>query len=280
MKVLKGKPVAEAYQAELKEKIAILAEKNIKIKMGIVVVGDDHGSNMYAKFMKKTCENIGFEAEIYKLDSDVKPDEVAHLIKMLNANESIHGILPMMPMPAHIDERAIIELIDYRKDLDGLTTLNIGLTNSGKDGFWPCTPLACMAILDYYKIPLSGKKVVVLGRSNVVGKPVASLLTKANATVTICHSRTLDIADEIKRADIVIAAIGVPQFVKAEMLKPGAVVIDVGINELKGETVGDVDYTPACEVVEAITPVPGGVGSVTTTMMLQALYKAYTILNK
>lgn len=280
MKVLKGKPVAEAYQAELKEKIAILAEENIKIKMGIVVVGDDHGSNMYAKFMKKTCENIGFEAEIYKLDSAVKSDEVANFIKMLNANESIHGILPMMPMPAHIDERAIIELIDYRKDLDGLTTLNIGLINSGKDGFWPCTPLACMAILDYYKIPLSGKKVVVLGRSNVVGKPVASLLTKANATVTICHSRTLDIADEIKRADIVIAAIGVPQFVKAEMLKPGAVVIDVGINELNGETVGDVDYTPACEVVEAITPVPGGVGSVTTTMMLQALYKAYIILNK
>ena len=184
-----------------------------------------------------------------------------------------------MPMPKHIDTEAVIGALDPAKDIDGLTTYNIGLVSSGKGGYVPCTPKACMAIIDHYGIDLASKKVVVLGRSQVVGKPVALLALDRNATVTICHSKTQNLEAELAQADVVIAAVGKAHMVHGSMLKPGCVVIDVGINDLEGQTVGDVEFESAKTVASAITPVPGGVGSVTTTMMLEGLYEAYHARN-
>jgi methylenetetrahydrofolate dehydrogenase (NADP+)/methenyltetrahydrofolate cyclohydrolase len=178
-------------------------------------------------------------------------------------------------MPKHIDTEALIDMLDPKKDIDGLTTYNIGLVTAGKGGFAPCTAKACMAILNHYDIPVEGKHVVVIGRSQVIGKPVALMTLGAHGTVTMCHSRTPDLAEQVKRGDIVIAAAGRAHMITADMIKPGAVVIDVGINELEGKTVGDVDYEAVKDIASAITPVPGGVGSVTTTMMLEAVYEAY-----
>ena len=184
-----------------------------------------------------------------------------------------------MPMPKHIDTEAVIGALDPAKDIDGLTTYNIGLVSSGKGGYVPCTPKACMAIIEHYGIDLAGKKVVVLGRSQVVGKPVALLALDRNATVTICHSKTQNLEAELAQADVVIAAVGKAHMAHGSMLKPGCVVIDVGINDLEGQTVGDVEFDSAKTVACAITPVPGGVGSVTTTMMLEGLYEAYHARN-
>lgn len=272
---LKGKPVADFYKAQIRQKIERLAEQNITVTMAIVLVGDDMASHMYAKFMKKTAENMGFGVKIVELPSSAQQGEVEHIMRELSDDSSVHGILPMMPLPSHLDSEKILACVSHKKDLDGLTIGSIGLTRSGKDGFWPCTPRACLAILDYYKIALEGKRVVVLGRSNVVGKPVAMMALDRNATVTICHSKTKELATITREADILISAIGKANFVTAAMVKEEAVVIDVGINEQEGKTVGDVVYEEVEPKVAAITPVPGGVGSVTTTMMLLALCEAY-----
>lgn len=272
---LKGKPVADAHKAVLEQEIQELARNDISVGMAILLVGDDKASHMYAKFMKKAAENIGFTATIFDLPATATQEEVEALMIRLGEDSHIHGILPMMPMPKHINVENVINLLNPKKDLDGLTTENIGLVSSGRDGFVPCTPAACIAILDYYNIPVEGKRAVVVGRSNVVGRPVSVMLLDRHATVTICHSRTDGLRQILLAADIVIAAVGKAHFVKPHMLKEGAVVLDVGINELDGKTVGDVDYEGSLPVVSAITPVPGGVGSVTTTMMLEALYKAY-----
>ncbi len=272
---LKGKAVADFHKEMLREKVAAVVEQGIHITMGIVLVGEDMASQMYASFMQKTAKAMGFEATTFSLPETASQEEVEDLVKRLNADKSIHGILPMMPMPKHIDVEAVLDLMSPLKDLDGLTTKNAGLIVAGKKGFAPCTPRACMAILDYYHIPVEGREVAIIGRSNVVGKPLASLLLARNATVTICHSKTEDLPAVVRRADIVIVAIGKAEFVKAHMIKDGAVVIDVGINELDGKTVGDVDYDEVAQKTSAITPVPGGVGSVTTTMMLEALWEAY-----
>lgn len=275
MQLLKGKAVADAHKAILVKQLEQAKAQNDSITLAIVLVAGDEASQMYATFMKKTAEKIGFVAQIHTLENTVSEDEVIALIKKLSADDNVHGILPMMPLPKHMDQRKVLAHLNPKKDVDGLTVANIGLLASGESGFVPCTPLACLAILDYYNISLEGKNVVVLGRSNVVGKPVARLLIGRNATVTICHSRTKDLANIVAKADIVVAAIGKANFVTADMLKEGAVVIDVGINSLNGKTVGDVDFDNVAEKVSAITPVPGGVGSVTTTMMLESLYKAY-----
>lgn len=277
MQLLKGKAVADAHKAVLIKQIEQAKEQNDNITLAIVLVEGDSASKMYASFMKKTAEKIGFVAQIHSLENSASQDELIELVEKLSNDDSVHGILPMMPLPKHMDQREVLAHLNPKKDVDGLTIANMGLLAGGQNGFAPCTPLACMAILDYYNISLEGKNVVVLGRSNVVGKPVANLLLARNATVTICHSRTQNLAEIVAKADIVVAAIGRANFVTADMLKDDAVVIDVGINDLDGKTVGDVDFENACEKVSAITPVPGGVGSVTTTMMLEAVYKAYTL---
>lgn len=276
---LLGKPVAQARKAVLQEKMQALVDQGITITLGILLVGDDSAAKMYATFMEKVAKGANFDTELVELPETATQEEVEAVIQRFNTDELIYGVLPLMPMPKHIDNEAVIGALDPRKDIDGLTTYNIGLVSSGKGGYVPCTPKACMAIIDHYGIELSGKKVVVLGRSQVVGKPVALLALERNATVTICHSRTQNLEAELAQADVVIAAVGKAHMVHGSMLKEGCVVIDVGINELEGQTVGDVDFASASEVAFAITPVPGGVGSVTTTMMLEGLYEAYYARN-
>ena len=272
---LLGKPVAQARKAVLQENMQVLVDQGVTITLGILLVGDDSAAKMYATFMEKVAKGANF----VELPETATQEEVEAVIHRFNADERIYGVLPLMPMPKHIDSEAVIGALDPAKDIDGLTTYNIGLVSSGKGGYVPCTPKACMAIVDHYGIELSGKKVVVLGRSQVVGKPVALLALERNATVTICHSRTQNLEAELAQADVVIAAVGKAHMVHGTMLKEGCVVIDVGINELEGQTVGDVDFASASEVASAITPVPGGVGSVTTTMMLEGLYEAYYARN-
>lgn len=276
---LLGKPVAQARKAVLQEKMQVLVDQGITITLGILLVGDDSAAKMYATFMEKVAKGANFGTELVELPETATQEEVEAVIHRLNTDERIYGVLPLMPMPKHINSEAVIHALDPAKDIDGLTTHNIGLVSSGKGGYVPCTPKACMAIIDHYGIELGGKKVVVLGRSQVVGKPVALLALERNATVTICHSRTQNLGAELAQADVVIAAVGKAHMVHGSMLKEGCVVIDVGINELEGQTVGDVDFGSASEVASAITPVPGGVGSVTTTMMLEGLYEAYHARN-
>lgn len=276
---LLGKPVAQARKAVLQEKMQVLVDQGVTITLGILLVGDDSAAKMYATFMEKVAKGANFDTELVELPETATQEEVEAVIRKFNTDECIYGVLPLMPMPKHIDSEAVVGALDPAKDIDGLTTYNIGLVSSGKGGYVPCTPKACMAIVDHYGIELSGKKVVVLGRSQVVGKPVALLALERNATVTICHSRTQNLAAELAQADVVIAAVGKAHMVHGSMLKEGCVVIDVGINDLEGQTVGDVDFASASEVASAITPVPGGVGSVTTTMMLEGLYEAYYARN-
>lgn len=276
---LLGKPVAQARKAVLQEKMQALVDQGITITLGILLVGDDSAAKMYATFMEKVAKGANFDTELVELPETATQEEVEAVIQRFNTDERIYGVLPLMPMPKHIDNEAVIGALDPRKDIDGLTTYNIGLVSSGKGGYVPCTPKACMAIVDHYGISLSGKKVVVLGRSQVVGKPVALLALERNATVTICHSKTENLEAELSQADVVIAAVGKAHMVHGSMLKPECVVIDVGINDLDGQTVGDVEFASASEVASAITPVPGGVGSVTTTMMLEGLYEAYYARN-
>lgn len=276
---LLGKPVAQARKAVLQEKMQVLVDQGVTITLGILLVGDDSAAKMYATFMEKVAKGANFNTELVELPETATQEEVEAVIHEFNTDERIYGVLPLMPMPKHIDSEAVIGALDPTKDIDGLTTYNIGLVSSGKGGYVPCTPKACMAIVDHYGIELSGKKVVVLGRSQVVGKPVALLALERNATVTICHSRTQNLEAELAQADVVIAAVGKAHMVHGSMLKEGCVVIDVGINDLEGQTVGDVDFASASKVASAITPVPGGVGSVTTTMMLEGLYEAYYARN-
>ena len=276
---LLGKPVAQARKAVLQENVQVLVDQGVTITLGILLVGDDSAAKMYATFMEKVAKGANFDTELVELPKTATQEEVEAVIHKFNTDERIYGVLPLMPMPKHIDSEAVISALDPAKDIDGLTTYNIGLVSAGKGGYVPCTPKACMAIVDHYGIELSGKKVVVLGRSQVVGKPVALLALERNATVTICHSRTQNLEAELAQADVVIAAVGKAHMVHGSMLKEGCVVIDVGINDLEGQTVGDVDFASASKVASAITPVPGGVGSVTTTMMLEGLYEAYYARN-
>ena len=274
---LRGKALADAHKAVLQEKRTDLEAGTIT--MAVVLVGDDHGANMYADFMEKTAKNFGYGFVRTQLPSTASHEEVYEALMSLNNDDAVHGILPLMPMPKDIDTEQLIDALSPKKDIDGLTTYNIGLVTASKGGFAPCTAKACLAILDYYGISLEGKHVVVGGRSQVIGKPVALMALERHATVSICHSRTTDLACHVKEADIVIAAAGRAHMITADMVKAGAVVIDVGINELDGKTVGDVDYDAVSNVASAMTPVPGGVGSVTTTMMLEAVYEAYHARN-
>lgn len=279
MKELRGKAVADAHKAALAKKLEALAAKQVVITLGILLVGDDKAAHMYAHFMEKTARTMGFDVDRRDLPATATQAEVEAVIREWNAADTIYGVLPLMPMPGHIDSEYIVDLLSPDKDLDGLTTQSIGRVIRGKRGFWPCTPRACIAILNHYDIPVAGKEVVVVGRSQVVGKPVALMLLDRNATVTICHSRTADLAAKLKQADIVIAAVGKAHVIDGTMIKPGAVVIDVGINELDGHTVGDVNYASLDGIASAATPVPGGVGSVTTTILLEGLCEAYYARN-
>ncbi|MFZ3170716.1 MAG: bifunctional 5,10-methylenetetrahydrofolate dehydrogenase/5,10-methenyltetrahydrofolate cyclohydrolase [Carboxydocellales bacterium] len=280
---LVGKAVADAMKEELTKKVEVLKAKGITPKLGIIRVGARPDDLFYEGGAKKTCESIGMSYEVFEYPVDIQQGAFEQAVTEVGANQGVHGILMFAPLPKHLDDRKIRALIPVEKDVDCLTLGSAAKVFADDlTGFPPCTPTACMDILHYYNIPIKGKKCVVLGRSLVVGKPVAMLLLREHGTATICHSRTENLPDVCKDADILIAAVGRAKMVKANFVKPGQVVIDVGINEdpdNAGKYCGDVDYAEVEPIVDKITPVPGGVGSVTTVVLCKQTIMACEMQN-
>lgn len=268
--IMRGKPVADVYREALAKKIAAAKEQNHLVTLAIVVVGDDPASHVYKDRLVKLIESLGGAAKVITCPAETSEEEVIGIIKKLNRNRYVSGIMPMMPMPKHINGDNVGAAVSPNKDVDCLNPQNIGDVFMGRSRFAPCTPRACMATLEHYGIELEGKHVVVIGRSNVVGKPVSVLLLQKNATVTVCHSRTRNLPELLKQADVIVAAVGKPCFVKPEMVKEGVVIVDVGINAVEGKLVGDVDPAVA-EKASAFTPVPGGIGVVSNMMVMDCL---------
>lgn len=279
-KIIDGKAKAAALSEEITKKSAELLERTgQKPGLAVVIVGEDPASQVYVRNKKRTAESCGFHSVQHTLPEDATEEAVLALVEELNGDPAIHGILVQLPLPAQIDEQTVTQAILPEKDVDGFHFQNIGMLSAGhlERAFVPCTPAGCMLMIeDERGKDLSGLNAVVIGRSNIVGKPMAALLLRANATVTVCHSRTADLPSVARSADILVAAVGRPQMVKGDWIKPGATVIDVGINriqvEIDGETknklVGDVDYDEACKAAGAVTPVPGGVGPMTIVMLM------------
>ena len=269
MAIIDGKKVSSQIIEHIASEVKSLKLKTEKSPgLAVILVGDDPASAVYVRNKNKTCTNIGFQSFENILPSDTSELKLLNLIDELNNNEHINGILVQLPLPKHISSHKILEAIKPEKDVDGFHLQNVGRLVTGNPSFIPCTPAGIIQLLDYYSVDLEGKSAVVLGRSNIVGKPVAFLLLEKNATVTICHSRTKDLSKITRQADVLIAAIGKPNFVTADMVKDGSVIIDVGINRVEGKLVGDVDYQVVSQKVSLITPVPGGVGPMTIAMLM------------
>jgi len=266
--IIDGKELSKKIRGQVKEEVEILKAKGIAPKLAVIMVGEDPASKVYVKNKSKACNEIGIEYEEYILNENIEMDELLNVIKDFNDRKDIHGILLQSPIPKHLDIYKAFETIDFRKDVDGFNPINIGRLTLNRQTFISCTPHGVMKMLEEYEIDLKGANVVILGRSNIVGKPLAQCLLNKDATVTICHSKTKNIEEITKNADILISAIGQPEFVKANMVKEGAVVIDVGINRLETGLVGDVDFEEVEKKASYITPVPGGVGPMTIAMLL------------
>lgn len=250
-------------------------EKNITPGLAVVVVGDDPASHAYVSMKEKACKKAGFYSIVHKMPESISQDEIIEIIEMMNKNSHIHGILIQLPLPSHVDTNKILEVIDPKKDVDGFHAYNVGRMVTGLSSFVACTPLGVMKMFEEYDIDLQGKDVVVVGASNIVGKPMASLLLNANATVTVTHIHTKDLASHTSKADIVIVGVGVVGLIKEDMIKEGAIVIDIGINRLEdGSLVGDVDFEKVAPKCSYITPVPGGVGPMTIAMLLENTLQA------
>ena len=273
--LMDGKLVASVKRAEIKERVAALGEKGITVALAVIIVGNNSASRVYVDNKKKACAGAGIKSLEYALPEETTQEELLALIDTLNKDESVNGILCQLPLPKHIDEQAVINAIAPHKDVDAFHPVNVGHIMIGDYSFLPCTPAGIMEMLSYYNIPVSGKKCVVIGRSNIVGKPMAMLLLKENGTVEICHSRTQNLKEETLSADILVAAVGIEKFVTADMVKPGAVVVDVGMNrDSNGKLCGDVDFDEVSKISSYITPVPGGVGPMTITMLLENTVRA------
>ena len=267
--IIDGKKISGDIKNELKEKVAKLSEKNITITLCVIQVGNDSASSIYVRNKKKACEEIGIRSISYELPEETSQEELINLIQELNQRPDINGILVQLPLPKHIDEDTIIKTISPEKDVDGFHPLNVGKLSLGQKGLVSCTPAGVIQLLKRYNIPIEGKECVIVGRSNIVGKPMSMLMLKENATVTICHSKTKNLAEVTKRADILIVAMGKPKFITGEYVKEGAVVIDVGIHRNENNKIcGDVDFDDVVDKVSAITPVPGGVGPRTIAMLM------------
>ena len=266
--IINGKELSKKIRGQVKEEVEKLNLKGIKPKLAVIMVGEDPASKVYVRNKSKACNEVGIEYEEFILNENIEMDELLNLIKDLNNREDIHGILLQSPIPKHLDIYKAFETIDFRKDVDGFNPINIGRLTLNRQTFISCTPHGVMKMLEEYDIDLKGANVVILGRSNIVGKPLAQCLLNKDATVTICHSKTKNIEEIARQADILISAIGSPKFVKANMVKEGAVVIDVGINRLETGIVGDVDFEEVEKKASYITPVPGGVGPMTIAMLL------------
>ncbi|HWO97017.1 MAG TPA: bifunctional methylenetetrahydrofolate dehydrogenase/methenyltetrahydrofolate cyclohydrolase FolD [Bacillus sp. (in: firmicutes)] len=279
-KIIKGKEVAAEMRAALKEEVASLKEKGISPGLSVILIGDNPASQSYVKAKAKACEEIGIVSEVIKRDASITEEELLAEIDRLNENPNVHGILVQLPLPKHINEKEVLNRISVQKDVDGFHPVSVGNLVIGDECLLPCTPYGIIELIKRSGEDISGKHAVVVGRSNIVGKPVALLLLQENATVTIAHSRTQDLPSLTKQADILVSAVGNPRFIKAEDIKPGAIVIDVGNGtDENGKLVGDVDFEAAKEVAGYITPVPGGVGPMTITMLLNNTVEAAKNLN-
>ena len=273
--IIDGKLVSKQVRQRVKEETEKLKAKGITPGLAVIIVGDDPASQVYVKNKEKACDEVGFYSEKYALPENTTQEELNNLVKELNNKKEISGILCQLPLPKHLDDKEVINLIDPIKDVDAFHPVNVGAIMIGDYNFLPCTPAGVMELIHSTGVDVTGKKAVVIGRSNIVGKPMAMLLLHENATVEITHSKTVDLKEVTKSADILVAAIGKPKFVTADMVKDGAVVIDVGMNrDENGKLCGDVQFTAAEPVVDAITPVPGGVGTVTTSVLVGHVVQA------
>jgi methylenetetrahydrofolate dehydrogenase (NADP+)/methenyltetrahydrofolate cyclohydrolase len=277
-KLLMGKEVSARIKSELKEEVAKLKKEGINAGLAVIIVGEDPASQVYVRNKERACEECCIYSEKYALPAETTQEELLALIDTLNKKDEISGILVQLPVPEHIDEKTVINAIDPKKDVDAFHPINVGKIMVGNYDFVPCTPAGVMELINESGIDVSGKECVVVGRSNIVGKPQAMLLLHKNGTVTICHSKTKNLAEKTKNADILVAAVGIPNFIKGDMIKEGAVVIDVGINRLENKKLcGDVEFETAEKVAGAITPVPGGVGPMTIAMLMKNTVKAARI---
>lgn len=273
--LLDGKATAKAVRADVARGCAELSAAGRAPGLTVVLVGDDPASQVYVRNKDRAATEAGFVVNTVRLGSDATQAEVMEVVNALNGDDAVDGILVQLPLPRGLDSDAVVEAIDPAKDVDGLTSTNVSRTVLGQGGMVPCTPAGCVEIMDRYGLDLAGKDVVVIGRSNLVGKPFAQLALARNATVTVCHSRTVDLESHVRRADVIVAAVGVKELVKGSWVREGAVVLDVGINRGDdGKLVGDVEFTPAQDRAGAITPVPGGIGPMTIAMLLANTLRA------
>ncbi|WP_123040905.1 bifunctional methylenetetrahydrofolate dehydrogenase/methenyltetrahydrofolate cyclohydrolase FolD [Cohnella candidum] len=274
-RIINGKEISDTIRREIREEVERLSGRGIRPGLVVILVGEDPASQVYVRNKAKACEDLGYHSEVVRLPADTTQDELLHLIAKYNEDPKINGILVQLPLPKHIAEKPVIDAISVDKDVDGFHPISVGNLMIGDDSLLPCTPAGVIELLKRTGNSPAGKHAVVVGRSNIVGKPVSMLLLRENATVTVCHSRTPDLPAVARQADILIVAVGVPKLVKRDWVKPGAVVIDVGINRLEdGKLAGDVDYEDVLETAGWITPVPGGVGPMTITMLMANTLKS------
>jgi methylenetetrahydrofolate dehydrogenase (NADP+) / methenyltetrahydrofolate cyclohydrolase len=277
-RIIDGKRIAAEIREEVRQRVQRFRETTGKVPgLAVILVGDDPASATYVRSKTKACQEAGILSRRLTPPGDVSQSDLLCIVQGLNRDPAIHGILVQLPLPKHLDSRAVLESVDPAKDVDGITFASIGRLAEDHALFVPCTPAGILELLDREEIAIQGRRAVVVGRSELVGKPISLLLLHRHATVTICHSRTVDLASETRRADILVAAVGKPRMITGEMLKPGVVVIDVGINRIEGKLVGDVDFDSVAPVASAITPVPGGVGPTTVAMLLKNTLRAFEI---
>lgn len=268
--LIDGKAIAALIRAEQATRAAHLKENGIEPALAVILVGEDPASKVYVRNKARACKECGIRSEVIRMSAETTQEELMAEIERVNSDPALHGLLIQLPLPAHLDEAAALAAVDWRKDVDGFHKMNAGALLEGEEGVRPCTPAGCMELLRRSHVPLTGANAVVVGRSNIVGKPMALMLLEADCTVTICHSRTRNLAEIVKDADIVVAAVGRANFITGDMIKPGAAVIDVGINRREDGTLcGDVDFDAAQEKAGWITPVPGGVGPMTIAMLMK-----------
>ncbi len=272
--ILDGKALSTEILEKVAKRTAELLKDGMDVRLGVILVGDDPASEIYVRNKQKACDKVDFCSRTITMDKNTSQENLEAVIEEMNEDDSIHGILVQLPLPAHLDEKSALAKIRPDKDVDGFHIVNAGMLFAGQKRVVPCTPKGIMAMLQHTGIDLNGKEAVVIGRSNIVGKPMAMLLLEKNCTVTICHSHTADLMEHTRCADILVSAVGQPGLITADMVKPGAVVIDVGINRVNGKVVGDVAFDEVKEVASWITPVPGGVGPMTIAMLMENTLEA------
>jgi methylenetetrahydrofolate dehydrogenase (NADP+)/methenyltetrahydrofolate cyclohydrolase len=275
--LMDGKAVAKIIKEEIREEITQWKAKGVQPKLAVILVGDDPASVVYARSKQKVCADIGMAYELFAMPGDSQEAEVLAQIEKLNRDTAVHGIMIELPLPKGISKEKIMAAVRLDKDVDGVHPINRGYILSGEDGLFPATPQSCIELLLRYGVEISGKHAVIVGRGETMGKPLVFMILKHNATVTICHSKTQDLGSFTRQADILIVAVGHPELIKKDMVKPGAIVVDAGINEISGGICGDVDFERVQEVVALISPVPGGVGSLTTTLVMRNVLKGIVL---